>query len=146
VAAAIDGLEGVGGVFAGEGPDPPEARNIIFADRVAHDLVPRLLSACDIFVLPTLVEGCCNAIIEAMACGLPIVSSDRPFNDDLLSPDMSLRIDPTDVQATRRAILELRDNPTRRATMSSAALTRSRQFCIDQRAKCVLDFMGGKVE
>lgn len=38
--------------------------------------VPQLLAACDIFALPSIQEGFSNAILEAMASGLPVVASD----------------------------------------------------------------------
>lgn len=62
VGAAIEGLEGVVGVFAGSGPVPPHATNTAFCRRVTHEEMPDLLSACDVFVLPTLIEGSCNAL------------------------------------------------------------------------------------
>lgn len=141
VGEAIQGLEGVWGVFAGDGPVPPQADNIAFCRRVLPEEIPWLLSAGDVFVLPTLVEGSCNALVEAMACGLPIISSQGEFNDDLLSDDMSLRVDPLDISAIRRAIVRLRDDRSLREQMARAACERAKQFDIRLRVRRILDFM-----
>src|SRR5439155_2781011 len=37
--------------------------------------VVQWLQAADLFALPTFDEGCCNAVLEAMACGLPVVTT-----------------------------------------------------------------------
>ena len=141
VGQAIEGLEGVAGVFAGSGPVPPTASNMALCRRVAHEEMPALLSACDVFVLPTMIEGSCNALVEAMACGLPIVSSTGEFNDDVLDESMSIRIDPLDVAAIRAAIVRLRDDSALRARMAAEALRRSRLFDVDDRARRMLAFM-----
>lgn len=141
VGEAIEGLEGVSGVFAGSGPVPPHASNTALCRRIPHSDMPALLSACDVFVLPTLVEGSCNAIVESMACGLPVISSSGDFNDDVLSADMSIRVDPMDVAAIRQAILKLRDDEALRIRMANAALLHSRRFDINNRAQKVLAFM-----
>ncbi len=141
VGTAIEGLEGVSGVFAGSGPVPPTASNMALCRRVSHEEMPVLLSACDVFVLPTLIEGSCNALVEAMACGLPIVSSTGEFNDDVLDENMSIRIDPLDVAAIRAAIVRLRDDPELRARMAAEALRRSKLFDVDDRARRMLAFM-----
>lgn len=146
VGAAIEGLAGVAGVFAGAGPVPPQATNMALCRRVAHEDMPALLSACDVFVLPTLIEGSCNALVEAMACGLPIVSSTGEFNDDVLDDSMSFRIDPLDVAAIRQAIVRLRDDPDLRARMAAAALRRSRLFDVDDRARRMIEFIRRRVE
>ena len=146
VGAAIAGMEGVSGVFAGSGPVPPTAPNVALCRRVAHEDMPILLSACDVFVLPTLVEGSCNALVEAMACGLPIVSSTGEFNDDVLDESMSIRVDPLDVSAIRQAVVRLRDDPALRARMAAAALRRSRLFDVDDRARRMVGFIMHRIE
>lgn len=141
VAEAMGTGCGVSGVFIGVGNEPPSGENVAFCRRLPHDQVPELLSACDVFALPTTDEGCCNAVLEAMACGLPVISSNGAFNDDILSPEMSIRVDPMDVPAIRAAILRLRDDLGLRQGMSRAALAWSKQFNIDQRAQRMLAFM-----
>ncbi len=141
VGEAIEGLAGVSGVFAGSGPVPPVATHMALCRRVSHQDMPVLMAACDVFVLPTLIEGSCNALVEAMACGLPIISSTGAFNDDLLTDDFSIRVDPLDVPAIRRAIERLRDDGELRSRMAIAAERHSRQYDINDRARRMLAFM-----
>jgi len=51
-------------------------KQITFVGRVENELVPEYMAAADIFVLPSLREGMSIAILEAMASGLPIVTTD----------------------------------------------------------------------
>jgi glycosyltransferase involved in cell wall biosynthesis len=145
VAEAIHGIDRVAGVFVGSGDEPPKGEEVIFCQRVPHEQVPELLSACDVFVLPTTDEGCCNAILEAMACGLPVVSSMGSFNDDVLNESVSIRIDPLEVPAIRAAIVRLRDDLDLRVEMGHAALAWSQNFNIDLRARRILEFMSQRL-
>ncbi len=143
VAAAIDGVPGIGGIFVGSGPLRPQVSNVVFCDRVPHELVPELLSAADCFVLPSDVEGSSNATLEALACGLPVVISDGEFNDDIVNDEVAVRVDHDDIGAIRSAILRLRDNPHLRARMSEAAEAHARQFDVKGRARAILQWMDG---
>lgn len=141
VGKAIRGLPGVGGVFVGSGSIPPVAENIVFQSTVSHELVPEVMSACDVFVLPTKYEGCCSAILEAMSCGLPVISSDGMFNNDILNEQVSIRVDPMNISAIRTSIIRLQQDAALCKKMGDAALMWARKFCIDRRAGLILKFM-----
>lgn len=53
-----------------------------FAGKVNPARIPLWLQAADVFALATEREGCCNAVLEALACGLPVVTTpagDNPY-------------------------------------------------------------------
>lgn len=123
----------------------PLCRNILFKGAVAHDDVPIYLNAADVFVLPTLSEGCCNAIVEAMACGLPIISSDLPFNYDVLDESNSIMVDPNDIYAIGNAISKLKSDSVLRKNLSEGALRTSEKLTIDARASAIMNFVESKI-
>ena len=102
---------------------------------MAHNEVPIWLGAADIFVLPTKDEGCCNAILEALTCGLPTVSSDRSFNHEILTEKVALLVEPSDPIALRKAIVALAENPRRRAEMGAMAAHHARNFVLERRTE-----------
>lgn len=118
---------------------------IIHKGALDHELLPKYENCADVFVLPTQKEGCCNAIVEALAMGLPIVSSDGPFNDDILDEKNSIRVNPDDIEAITEAIRYLRDNPEKRKAMSEYSLSRHSEYSIQGRAKRILSFINKQV-
>ena len=146
VLEAAKDIPGLKLVFAGEGSEIPPQDNILYCDRVSHDKLPILLSAGDFFVLPTLNEGCCNAILEALACGLPVISSNLAFNDEALSRDNSIRVDPLDVDSIRKAMKTLYYDAKMRVKLSEGALDTSTKFDITKRAINILDFMNHQID
>ena len=119
----------------------PDCDGILFMGQLPHSEMVDYLNCADVFVLPTLAEGCSNSIIEAMACGLPIISSDLPFNYDILDSSNSILIDPMNVQEIANAIHQLKDNPMRRKTLSDGALKKASELTIDKRAKRIRGFI-----
>lgn len=138
---AANNLEKVKVILIGAGKIDYDNQNIIFKGTLPHDMIPIYLSASDIFVFPTLCEGSSNSLLEALACGLPVISSKGDFNDDILNDDVSIRIDPTNVNEIQEAILYLKNNPQVRRTMSENALRWIKSFDVKKRAYNILNWM-----
>ena len=141
LSAALDKLSNVKSIFIGAGDEKPLCHDVIFSGRVPHDEVVDYLNAADVFVLPTLAEGCCNAIVEAMACGLPIVSSDLPFNDDILDDSCSFRINPNSIDEIADAIRKLQEDPELCFKMGQASKEKAKGLSLSNRASGILEFM-----
>ena len=147
VAEAISRLNrhDVKSFFIGSGIEDPQCPGIIYKGKVDHDLIPDYLSASDVFVLPTLKEGCCNAIIEAMACGLPIISSDLPFNYDVLNSNNSILVNPENVDEMVTAIEKLYEDRSLLNKLSEAALESVESLTLDKRVDRILNFMNQRI-
>jgi glycosyltransferase involved in cell wall biosynthesis len=109
-------------LLVGDGPQRPTVEHWLRmsnAGRIAHllgwrDNVPDILCAADAFLFPSLTEGMPNAVLEAMACGLPIVASDMPVLQDLAADGQRMLLVPGS-QAARfaDALSGLRADPVR---------------------------------
>ena len=145
VLKAVNQIDDAYAAFAGKGEEKPEGKKVVFCDSMEHNNIPFLLNAVDVFVLPTLAEGCCNAVIEAMACGLPIVSSDLPFNHDILNETNSILIDPMNTDEIRDAIIKIKDDTVLRRRLSQGAIETAKQLTIEARADNILRFMDNSI-
>lgn len=77
-----------------------------FAGEVPHETVPLYLSAADVFVLPTRFEGWANVFLEAMACGLPVVTTDVCGNGEVVQDGTGILVPFGDAAALREALSE----------------------------------------
>lgn len=123
----------------------PDCNGILFKGKVMHDKVPEYLGAADIFVLPTLNEGCSNAVIEAMACGLPVISSNLPFNWDVLNESNSILIDPNSVEEIAAAITRLKDDGELLQKLKDGATEMAKSLTIDKRIKNIVNFIQSQI-
>jgi len=128
-------------LFLGKGPITPDYEKTIYEGLIEHEDMPKFLSMADVFVLPTIAEGCCNAIVEALACGLPVISSNQSFNDDILDETCSIRVDPENIDEIATAIEHLYNDEDLRERLSKGALEKAKSLDIEARAKRILDFM-----
>lgn len=135
----------IGKPFSGY-PYDFDCPGIIHKGPLDHDMLPKYINCSDVFVMPTQKEGCCNAIVEALAMGIPVISSDGAFNDDILNEKNSIRLDPNDVDAIAAAIKLLKDNPSLRKKMSEYSLSKHDEYSISGRAMRILNFIHRQVK
>ena len=128
-------------MFIGAGPQVPDYKQIIHQGIVDHSVLPDYLNCADVFVLPTINEGCSNSIIEAMACGLPIISSDMSFNHDILDDKNSLLIDPRNIGEIAKAIRMIKTSNAFRIKLSENALLTSSKLSIEKRADRIIEYI-----
>ena len=128
-------------VLIGRGDELNESNQILFSGVLPHEEIPVYLNAADFFVLPTLAEGCCNAIIEALACGLPIISSDMLFNKDVLNERNSILVNPNDIDQIADAMRKLINNSRVREELSKGALYEANELKISSRVGKINDFI-----
>lgn len=133
-------------IMIGTGETLTDSNQVIYSGKVPHNDIVKYLNAADFFILPTLAEGCCNAIIEAMACGLPIISSNMDFNDDILDDSCSLRIDPSNNEEIANAMRLLFENKILRENISNGALIKSHSLDIDKRVVNIKNFINDIVK
>lgn len=112
-------------MLAGDGPE----RAIVERMIAARDLqaIVRVLGSCsdvaellgiaDIVVLPSYTEGMPNAVLEAMACGIPVVASDVGGVRSLLGSGAGIIVPPRDEVALAHALQRLIDDPALREDM-----------------------------
>ncbi|WP_224248443.1 glycosyltransferase [Hyalangium gracile] len=122
-------------VLIGTGPleSALRARNVErvhFLGEVPHG--SRLLPAFDVYVQPSLREGRSLALLEAMAAGLPTVSSDIPAIREVhVGEETALLAPPGDARALAGALRTLAGDADRRAAMGRRARERSREHSLD---------------
>lgn len=88
--------------------------------------VSSYLRSAEIYVQPSRQEGMPNSVLQAMACGLPIVATAISGNMDLVIPsENGLLVPREDAPALRDALCELIANPGRRRQMGEASRARA---------------------
>ena len=80
-----------------------------------------LLSAADVFVLPSASEGLANAWVEALACGTPVVTTPIPGAQELLTDPAYGRFAERDADQIAAAVRDLLKNPPARKAVALGA-------------------------
>jgi glycosyltransferase involved in cell wall biosynthesis len=96
------------------------AKKVIFQDTVSSS--SEVLSAIDVFVMPSLKEGLGLAIMEAMASGLPIVASNIGGIRSLIQDKVTgILVEPADTKGLASAIIGLLQNKEKALSLGQKA-------------------------
>lgn len=96
--------------------------------------LPALYSAASVFAFPSLYEGFGLPVLEAMACGTPVVASNVSSVPEVAG-DAALLIDPYDVDQIRDNIVRLLSDETLRKDLALRGRSQVRQFTWDRAAQ-----------
>jgi glycosyltransferase involved in cell wall biosynthesis len=128
-------------ILVGEGPLEPKLREYVKKTKIeasvifcgARGDIRSILSALDIFVLPSYVEGLSTSLLEAISCGRAIVCSDIAANREVLtSGQEALFVDPNDSDSIKEAIELLATDAEVRSELSHRAKVRSYEYDEDK--------------
>jgi glycosyltransferase involved in cell wall biosynthesis len=116
-----------------------------------REVVVQHLQAADVFVLPSLNEGMPNALLEAMACGLPAVATSVAGNTELIQDRVNgFLVPPRDPEALGAALVEATDlGREKLATLGTESRRRSLEFSWQRSAaayqRFLTDIAGGRL-
>jgi glycosyltransferase involved in cell wall biosynthesis len=108
-----------------------ELSNVICAGGISPNEALAVYPCCDIFVLPSRSEGRPNALLEAMASGLPAVATNLPGVLEILSGDSGIIVETEDPEAIAQAVCDLARDPVRRRGMGERAKARISELSLD---------------
>jgi glycosyltransferase involved in cell wall biosynthesis len=107
---------------------------VIFPGFVPDEDLSAFYSAAKLFVYPSLYEGFGLPVVEAMACGAPVITSDTSSLPEVAG-DAALLVEPTSVEALVAAMRGVLDNTALRAKMRTRGLEQAARFTWEETAR-----------
>lgn len=113
------------------------AQSVTFLGPVAERDLPALYAGADVFVFPSYYEGFGLPVLEAMACGAPVICSDRSSLPEVAGAAAVL-VDPDDGEALAEAIAGVLADPDRRDDLRRRGLAQAATFSWSRTAAATL--------
>ncbi len=108
--------------------------NVIWTNYVSEEDLVSLYSGCQVFIYPSLYEGFGLPILEAMACGAPVIASNNSSMEEV-GKDAAILIDPRNEKQIAKAIeFVLNLNPEDYQKMVNASLDRAKEYSWEKTA------------
>jgi len=107
---------------------------VSFLAHLPDTLMPSVYAAADLLVLPSFVEGFGLTVLEAMACGTPVVCSHTASLPEVAG-DAAEYFDPSSVEDLARAIERVLESRDLQTDLRRKGLERARQFSWDESAR-----------
>jgi glycosyltransferase involved in cell wall biosynthesis len=105
-----------------------------FTGFVEEDDLPALYNGADLFCFPSLYEGFGLPVLEAMACGTPVVTSSTSSLPEVAG-EAALLVDPYDVEAIAAAMRRVLSDPELAQDLRARGLARAAQFTWERTAR-----------
>jgi len=104
------------------------AEDLFLAGWHGHEDLPDALNAADLLVLPSVREQFGQVLVEAMACGLPVIAANAHGPTTIVEDgETGWLVEPDDEDDMARALVEAVEEPDRRTRMGEAAYAASRE-------------------
>ena len=110
-----------------------DAPRVFFTGYLADDDLPTVYSGAELFVYPSLYEGFGLPVLEAMACGAPVVCSQTTSLPEVAGA-AALLVNPLDIAAITSGVAALLADPARRNTLRTLGKARAAQFTWERAA------------
>jgi len=98
-----------------------------FLSYVPYSELPKIIGQAIALVMPSLWEGFGLPVLEAMACGIPVITSNLSSLPEVTG-DAALLVDPYDVDEIAEAMQAIAADPSLRSQLQQASLARAKQF------------------
>jgi glycosyltransferase involved in cell wall biosynthesis len=106
--------------------------SVLLVGSVIENEKIKFLESFDIFVMPSIYEGCPIALLEAMASGKAVVASNIPAIKEIVrSGDEAILVNPYDEEDLRKSILLLVNEPSLRSSLGHKARERAKNYDIN---------------
>lgn len=106
--------------------------------------MPALLAACDVFLLPTIYDPFSNACLEALAAGLPVITTGANGFSEIIERGIEGEVleNPADIPAIAAA-LEKWGDPEKRRAVRARLRARGAEFSMERNVRATLALVGG---
>jgi glycosyltransferase involved in cell wall biosynthesis len=133
------------GFLCGDGPQRRELEilrhtlgldnDVHFTGHLPSSSVWSLMKSASVFVSISAFEGCPNTVMEAMACGCPLILSDIPSHREILNETCACFVGSTDIQQTADAILQTLFDSETAKKRALVAQQKAQQWSINEMAR-----------
>ncbi|MEE2782683.1 MAG: glycosyltransferase [Pseudomonadota bacterium] len=104
--------------------------NVTLRRRVSDEELRLAYQSSDVMLMPLLDATANNSLLEAMACGLPIVVTDLPGVRDYIDVNCACMVPLGDGEQFRETILSLLDNPSQRSVLGQRARKKAMEYSL----------------
>ncbi|MBU1998891.1 MAG: glycosyltransferase family 4 protein [Candidatus Omnitrophica bacterium] len=113
-------------------------KRVIFTDFIDHDKLPLLYNGARAFILPSFAESFGIPLIEAMACGTPVLASNIPGLTEI-AKDTALFFDPKDSEGIVRVMRDILEYDSLRNSLRDKGLKLAGEFSWEKTAQKTLE-------